>query len=136
MISYFRTTKQGYRIAVSALENIPTMVLKSLRSKFIFHCYTEAERIIYDLDEWYSETKITDTTHIIIIPTCYLQDAQIKELTTGVIMPWIHINQKGLSKYDWYYSDQYAYESNSGDVFFKIPGLKKQMKFDRSLLTK
>lgn len=134
MVSYFRTNNQGYKIATSALGDIPTMVLKSLRSKFIYHYYTEAERIIYDLEEWYSQTKLTDTTHIIIMPSRYLQDAQIKEMITGVVMPWVHIEQRGLSKYDWHYSDQYAYESSGGNIFFKLPGLKKQMKFDKSLI--
>jgi hypothetical protein len=136
MISYFRTTKKGVEMAIQALEGIPTMVLKSVRSKFIFHAFTKEERIIYDLepDEWFNQTKITDTTHVLIIPSNYLQDAQIKELLTGIVMPWVHVEQRSLSKSNWYYTDQYAYETNSGNIFFKIPGLKKQLKFDKSVL--
>lgn len=68
------------------------------------------------------------------MPSLFLQDAQIKAMLNNIEIPWLHIKQRSLDKKNWYYSDHYAYEGNNGNIFFKLPGLKKQLKFDKSLL--
>lgn len=117
-------------MARKAFEGLQIMICKSIRSHNITSVLPMECKIIYDLDwhEMYSSIKVVDSTHIVIIPTKELQDAQIREMLHGIVIPWDHVKE-GMRFGDWGIYASFAYQNNKGDIFFKLPEMKKQFQF-------